>query len=329
MAAAGSPPGGSPPRVDARSAVRVGVACAARCRASASARSSTASRTTSTSPASSRTTSKAASASRSRARRAAVDAFVARLRTDAPPARHRARDRDAPLAPTGAAGLRDPPERTRAGPPTATVLADGATVRRVPRRGPRPRRSTLPLPVHELHPLRAALHDRHRAALRPRPHDDGGVPAVRGLPRASTTTRATAASTRSRSRARPAAPRLALLRRRRARRCRPATPRCAPPPRRSRRARSSRRRASAASTCSWTPATTRPSRACARARRARRSPSRSWCATSTRRARSSTWTTHARAARLAEAPIVLRRPGAPRTPEVAGRRRAAATRASA
>ena len=57
----------------------------------------------------------------------------------------------------------------------------------------------LPLPVHQLHELRPALHDHRRRAVRPRAHDDGGVHDVRRLPRRSTRTRATAASTRSRT----------------------------------------------------------------------------------------------------------------------------------
>lgn len=58
--------------------------------------------------------------------RAAVDAALARLRADAPP---RATVREVvavPLAPTGAAGFAIRPSE-RAGPPTATVLADAAT----------------------------------------------------------------------------------------------------------------------------------------------------------------------------------------------------------
>ena len=37
-------------------------------------------------------------------------------------------------------------------------------------------------PVHELHGLRAPLHDRDRDAVRPREYDDGGVPDVPALP---------------------------------------------------------------------------------------------------------------------------------------------------
>ncbi len=54
-------------------------------------------------------------------------------------------------------------------------------VRRLRRRTVRSRRSPLPLPVHHLHQLRPAVHDRPPAALRPSEHDDGRIPVVRGL----------------------------------------------------------------------------------------------------------------------------------------------------
>ena len=49
-------------------------------------------------------------------------------------------------------------------------------------RGPRSRGPPVPLPVHQLHQLRPALHDRLARALRPRGDDHGRVPDVRGLP---------------------------------------------------------------------------------------------------------------------------------------------------
>ena len=98
-------------------------------------------------------------------------------------------------------GLRD--RRVgRAGAPSAPVSVDTATVRRLPRRGPRSERSSSPLSVHQLHQLRAALHDRAPCALRPAGDDDGRLRDVPGVPRASTTTRATADSTPSRTPAR-------------------------------------------------------------------------------------------------------------------------------
>ena len=86
----------------------------------------------------------------------------------------------------------------------ALGLARRGHLRRLPARAVRPRRPPLPLPVHQLHQLRAALHDRARRALRPaaRPR----WPASRCAPPAgpSTTTPPTAASTPSRTRARTA-----------------------------------------------------------------------------------------------------------------------------
>ena len=43
----------------------------------------------------------------------------------------------------------------------------------------RPRRPPLPLPVHQLHELRPALHDRARRPVRPAAHDDGRLRDVR------------------------------------------------------------------------------------------------------------------------------------------------------
>ena len=63
----------------------------------------------------------------------------------------------------------------------------------------------LPLSVHQLHELRAALHDRARRAVRPAGDDDGGVPDVRRPASASTTMSATGDSTRSRTPVRSAA----------------------------------------------------------------------------------------------------------------------------
>ena len=56
-------------------------------------------------------------------------------------------------------------------------------LRRLPRRAVRPGRPALPLPVRQLHQLRAALHDRARRPVRPAEHDDGRLRDVRGLPR--------------------------------------------------------------------------------------------------------------------------------------------------
>ena len=56
-------------------------------------------------------------------------------------------------------------------------------LRRLPARAVRPRRPPLPLPVHQLHQLRPALHDRSRDPLRPAADDDGRLSDVRALPR--------------------------------------------------------------------------------------------------------------------------------------------------
>ena len=77
-------------------------------------------------------------------------------------------------------------------------------VRRVPGRGRRSRRPPLPLPVHELHQLRAALHDRARRSLRPAGHDHGAASRCAPAAEPSTTTRPTVASTPSPTPARSA-----------------------------------------------------------------------------------------------------------------------------
>ena len=86
-------------------------------------------------------------------------------------------------------------------------------LRRLHGGGPRPHRPPPPLPVHRVHLLRAPLHDRARAALRPAVHDDGRLPALCPAAPASTRTRPTGGSTpspppaRSADRAWPSAPR--------------------------------------------------------------------------------------------------------------------------
>ena len=72
-------------------------------------------------------------------------------------------------------------------------------LRRLPRGALRPGRPPLPLSVHQLHQLRAAVDDHPRRPLRPAADDDGGVRDVRRLAAPSTRIRATAASTRSRT----------------------------------------------------------------------------------------------------------------------------------
>ncbi len=78
-------------------------------------------------------------------------------------------------------------------------------VRRLPGRGRRSRQPPLPLPVHELHQLRArATRSCARRSLRPPGHDHGRLHDVRRPAGPSTTIRPTAASTRNPTRARSA-----------------------------------------------------------------------------------------------------------------------------
>ena len=114
----------------------------------------------------------------------ALDAFARRLRTDAPP-RARVERVSWAAARSGRRGrppvaLRDRRERRRRGRGPA-LPAGHRDLRRVPRGARRSCRPALPVPVHELHELRAAGHDHRRAALRPRPDHDARVPAVRRL----------------------------------------------------------------------------------------------------------------------------------------------------
>ena len=71
----------------------------------------------------------------------------------------------------------------RAGEPGAPVTPDTRDLRRLPGASCSTRRPPPPLPVHQLHELRPALHDRARRPLRPAADDDGRLRDVRGLPR--------------------------------------------------------------------------------------------------------------------------------------------------
>ncbi len=112
----------------------------------------------------------------------AVDRFLARLPSEAPPLavveQVRVRGAD-PRPATGA--LRDPRERRRRAPGRAGD-AGHRDLRGLPARAVRPGRPPLPLPVHQLHELRAAVHDRARRALRPPADDDGVVHDVPAMP---------------------------------------------------------------------------------------------------------------------------------------------------
>ena len=134
------------------------------------------------SPGSCATTAPACS-SRSRATRAAIDALAGALRDDPrrSPASHEVIA--AAVEPLGGdAGLRSSSTARTDGAPAVPVSVDTATVPGVPRRGRRPGGPALPLPVHELHRLRAALHDRRVRAVRPAGDDDGRLHDVRGVP---------------------------------------------------------------------------------------------------------------------------------------------------
>ena len=133
------------------------------------------------SPASCATT-RAASRSRPRARPTPSSASSRAWRRDAPPLaarRARARARTSPAR--GGTRLRDR-RRSAGGAPAALVTADAATCDGLPGRALRPGRPALPLPVRQLHELRAALHDRARRPLRPAADDDGRLRDVRRLP---------------------------------------------------------------------------------------------------------------------------------------------------
>ena len=80
----------------------------------------------------------------------------------------------------GGRGLRHRAEHG-ARPPDDPRLPGHRDLRGLPARAARPGRPPLPLPVHQLHELRAAVHDRHRRPVRPCRDDHGAVPDVRGL----------------------------------------------------------------------------------------------------------------------------------------------------
>ena len=88
-------------------------------------------------------------------------------------------------------------QSARSGTPDAQVSPDIATCDGVPARAVRPRRPPPPLPVHQLHRLRPALHDRPRRPVRPAAHHDGRLHDVRRLRGRVRTTPPTAASTPS------------------------------------------------------------------------------------------------------------------------------------
>ena len=141
-------------------------------------------------------TTRAACCSRSRARRcAALPRAPAGRGAAAGARRARARRGDPGHR---RARLRHPRVARRRAPGRGDRARHGH-VRRLPGRAVRPRRPPLPLPVHQLHQLRPALHDRPRHPVRPAAAPRW--PASRCAPPAgpSTRTRPTAASTPSRT----------------------------------------------------------------------------------------------------------------------------------
>ena len=104
-----------------------------------------------------------------------------------------------------------PPGRWHGGAADVLVAPDSATCRDCLAELFDPRRSALPLSVHQLHELRAALHDRARCALRPGADDDGRLSDVRARAAPSTRTPATGAFTPSPTRVRECGPRARLL----------------------------------------------------------------------------------------------------------------------
>ena len=136
----------------------------------------------------------------------AARAVRRRLRAEAPPlaAVEDVVSSEAPIRPARG-GFTDRRLAAPGGEPRGAGLARHGDLRRLPRRAPRSRRPPPPLPVHQLHQLRPAVHDRPRRPLRPAADDDGRLRDVRCVPGRVRGSRATAASTPSRTPARPAA----------------------------------------------------------------------------------------------------------------------------
>ena len=111
----------------------------------------------------------------------ALEAFRKRLGTESPPAARLHEVREEPIPAESLPGLRDRRERASGG----AAGVDPARPRHVPRVPARGARSVGPAPLpclHQLHALRAALHDRPRRAVRPAGDHDGRLPDVPGLP---------------------------------------------------------------------------------------------------------------------------------------------------
>ena len=112
----------------------------------------------------------------------ALDAFVDRL-ADAPE-RPAAATIEALTSEPIPFGRRAASRSSKAGRTTSAVFdpAGPGDLPRMPRRDCRPGQPAVPLPVHELHELRSAVHHRRRDPLRPRQYDDDGLRDLSVLP---------------------------------------------------------------------------------------------------------------------------------------------------
>ena len=142
--------------------------------------------------------------SRSRARPAALAAFLRTCGRQAPPLARIEGIAAADVPAAGYAGFEIRHSRVAAGPLPAHLAADIATCPDCLRELLDPGRPPLPLPLHQLHQLRPALHHHRRHPLRPPAHHHGAPSPCARPASASTTTRSTAASTPSPTPARSA-----------------------------------------------------------------------------------------------------------------------------
>ncbi len=114
-------------------------------------------------------------------------------------------------SPAASASFAIAPSRGGGARPRPQISPDAATCDGLPGRAARPRRPPLPLPVHQLHRLRPALHDRHRDPLRPAGRRRWRASRCAPPAAPSTRTRPTAASTPSPTPAPSAGPSVRLL----------------------------------------------------------------------------------------------------------------------
>ena len=108
---------------------------------------------------------------------AALQRFLERLPAEVPPRAIVQSIESAWLEPIGFRALRDPPQRQHRREDRARA-ARHRHLPRLPGRGVRSGRPATPLPLHQLHQLRAAIHHHRGAALRPAQHDHAPVHAL-------------------------------------------------------------------------------------------------------------------------------------------------------